>query len=91
MKIIEMPIFKKKIKKLHTNQKEIIDKEIRKIAKNPSLGELKKHDLSGLRVHKFHIHSQLILLAYIVINDVIKLIYLDTHENFYRDLKNKDF
>lgn len=55
------------------------------------MGELKKGDLAGVRVHKFHLISALHLLAY-TYNDeqkTLTLHYLGSHENFYRDLKSK--
>ena len=58
--------------------------------KDPYLGELKKGDLSFLRVHKFKMVNQLTLLGYSYEDGtvVLELIALGSHENFYRDVKN---
>jgi len=59
------------------------------IAISPSLGEEKTGELRGIRVHKFKLFDQQILLAYQVDNDKKEVIFIAVggHENFYRDLK----
>ena len=59
------------------------------IAINPSLGEEKRGDLKGIRVYKFKVFDQQILLAYQVDKDKKEVIFvaIGGHENFYRDLK----
>ena len=81
--------FARAYKKLHENIAADVDSEAAEIAKDPSIGELKKGDLADLHVYKFHSRSQLYLLGY-TIDDDIRLVYLEAagpHENFYRDLK----
>ncbi len=90
MKVIQKQSFGKAIKKLHTNQKESLDEAIKTLCENPLCGELKLGDLSGVRVYKFTMVSQMTLLAYqydAQANELI-LLKIGTHENFYRDLKN---
>lgn len=89
MNILQTPTFKKQIKKLHKNQKTDLDKAVKKISKNPSIGEIKRGDLSGIQVYKFKMVKQLTLLAYEFYEDKLELILLalGTHENFYRDIK----
>jgi len=84
--------FKKVVKKLHSNEKKALDKAILMLIQQPQLGEMKKGDLTGVRVYKFKMQNQLTLLAYRVINEVPCLLMLSigTHENFYRDLKQVD-
>ncbi len=53
---------------------------------NPLIGHEKKGTLRGVRVHKFHIDQQLFLLAYELEVDIIKLIMIGSHKNYYRDL-----
>jgi len=89
MKIKITNAFKKFAKKLMHNQIELVEDAIDKIAKDPEVGELKKGDLAGVRVYKFHIHKQLMLLAYQHSKKELVLLSLSTHENFYRDLKNR--
>ena len=89
MKIIITNSFKKAAKKLVRNQIQIVEDVIDEIEKKPELGELKKGDLAGIRVYKFHVHKQLMLLAYKYNKKEIALLSLSTHENFYRNLKKK--
>ena len=85
--ISQMPAFKKKYKKLHAQEKEVVDDAIRAIIKNPKAGEEKKGDLSGVFIYKFKIHLQEMLLAYEWDERKRMLLALGVHENFYRDLK----
>ncbi|MCP3660420.1 MAG: type II toxin-antitoxin system RelE/ParE family toxin [Bacteroidetes bacterium] len=79
--------FKKQIKKLHKNQKRDLDKAIKIIAKNPSIGKVKTGELNGVFVYKFKMINQLMLLAYLFNETEVFLIGLGSHQNFYRDLK----
>ena len=92
MEIIQTNRFKKAYKKLHSNQLIEVNKAIEAVIKTPDIGEQKKGDLSWLRVYKFKILGQLVLLGYTYNekNDKITLTLVDigSHENFYRDLKN---
>jgi mRNA-degrading endonuclease RelE of RelBE toxin-antitoxin system len=85
--VIALPKFVKQLKKLSTKMQEEVQYQIYEILENPEIGEKKKGDLSIVRVHKFKIKAQLYLLAYRVIDENIYLYSVDTHENFYRDLK----
>lgn len=89
MKILQTPTFKRAVKRLHKQQKQKLDDAIRTIAKNPGIGESKVGDLAGVRILKFKSNQQQILLAYELIepDNVIKLLSLGSHENFYRGLK----
>jgi mRNA-degrading endonuclease YafQ of YafQ-DinJ toxin-antitoxin module len=53
---------------------------------NPKIGQEKKGTLKGIRLYKFHIEKQLFLLAYELEADVLNLIMVGSHENYYRDL-----
>ncbi|MBU4449956.1 MAG: type II toxin-antitoxin system RelE/ParE family toxin [Actinobacteria bacterium] len=86
MKIIQSPLFQKQKKKLYKIQIKILDEEIRKIAQNTEIGQGKRGALKGIRVHKFHIEKQLFLLAYEYETDVLNLIIVGSHENYYRNL-----
>ena len=90
MKIKQSNLFKQSYKKLHQNQLLIVNENIKLIIANPMLGEQKTGDLLGIRVHKFKFISHLYLLAYDY-TDTIDLLYLmaiGEHENFYEKLKN---
>jgi mRNA-degrading endonuclease RelE of RelBE toxin-antitoxin system len=87
--IVQTPTFKKAVKKLHSNQKQDLDKAVKTIMADPMLGERKKGDLSFLRVYKFKMTKQLTLLGYSYEDGsiILELIALGSHENFYRDIK----
>ena len=91
MRVIQTPTFKRQSKKLHINQKISLDSAIRQILLAPEIGELKKGDLSGVRVYKFQMIGQLTLLAYEILQEqkALALLTLGSHENFYRNLKNR--
>ncbi len=87
MKIYQSRSFEKKIKKMSKPEKDALDREVKKIAENPSVGEEKKGDLRGIFVHKFKLKTIQYLLAYRKISDDLELIMIGPHENYYRDLK----
>jgi mRNA-degrading endonuclease YafQ of YafQ-DinJ toxin-antitoxin module len=88
LKIVQTPTFTKQSKKLHNNQKQDLDSAVKIIMANPRIGEVKKGDLNGIQVYKFKMVQQLTLLAYeCPKNDLLILLALGSHENFYRDLK----
>lgn len=81
------PLFGRKVKKLNKNEKEILDEQIRKILDSPDIGDEKKGDLVGVRVLKFKINKQEMLLAYQDSDKELVLLTIGSHENYYRDLK----
>ena len=90
--ILVTPTFARAIKKLHVKDKLIVDKAVKAIAGDPSIGEEKKGDLAGILVHKFKINKQEVLLAYQLHPDKrspasVLLLSLGSHENFYAELK----
>ncbi|MCD9491393.1 type II toxin-antitoxin system RelE/ParE family toxin [Photobacterium phosphoreum] len=88
--VLQTPTFKKAVNKLHKNQKTDLDNAVKELIKEPLLGEQKKGDLSFLRVHKFKMVKQLMLLGYSYEDGTVtlELMALGSHENFYRDIKN---
>ena len=72
---------------MRKQEKEIPDQEVRRIAQNPSIGEEKKGDLTGVFVHKFKTETTQYLLAYRKIGEDLELVMIGPHENYYRDLK----
>lgn len=88
MKVIQSGIFARKVKKLHKQEKTVLDEQIRKLLNEPSIGEEKKGDLKGIYVYKFKLNATLYLLAYRYSDEVLELIMLGPHENYYRDLKS---
>jgi len=87
MNVIQSPQFERKIKKFNKNQKSDLDEQIRKIMKNPGIGEEKKGDLKGVFVYKFRLLNIQYLLSYRFHQGNIELITIGPHENYYRDLK----
>ena len=88
MKILQSRSFERKIKKFTKHDKKALDKQILKIADNPSVGVEKKGDLRGVYVYKFKIKTTQYLLSYRFVGANIELIMIGAHENYYRDLKN---
>jgi mRNA-degrading endonuclease RelE of RelBE toxin-antitoxin system len=89
MKVLFTPRFERNIKKLHAPEKKSLNQAIKQMMANPLLGKVKKGDLAGVRVYKYHHLQQTLLLAYAFDSnqDQIVLMAHGTHENFYRDLK----
>lgn len=87
MNVAQTTPFRKAVKKLNRNQKQDLDRAVQTIVNDPTIGEMKTGDLSGVSVYKFKMNKQLVLLAYQFQEQVITLLALGSHENFYRDLK----
>lgn len=79
--------FLRAYKKLHNNQKDAVDQAVADIVLDPTIGEAKKGDLSGVFVYKFDCVIQVFLLAYEYDPQSRLLLLVGTHENFYRSLK----
>ena len=87
-KITTSPLFRRKAKKLNKTEKKALDDAVRKLWRNPEIGQAKVGDLKGVRVCKFKINKQQILLGFEELEDEILLLTFGSHENYYRDLKN---
>jgi mRNA interferase RelE/StbE len=88
MRILVAPSFTRQAKRLHPNQKKALDKAVRAIAADVSIGDEKVGDLVGVFIYKFSMGNEKWLLAYRVVSkQEIKLLLFGPHENFYRDLK----
>lgn len=89
MDIKQSNLFKQTYKNLHKNQLSIVNENIQLIVANPTIGELKLGDLTGIRVHKFKFQTHLYLLAYEYTENInlLYLMALGEHENFYAKLK----
>ena len=87
---VAFPKFNRIKKELPASLRLEIDKQVNGICRDPTIGELKTGDLQGVRVYKFSYLGQLYLLAYTIdkANEIIYLLAIGGHENFYRDLKN---
>lgn len=87
MDILYKPAFRNFVKKQPRSFQLAIEDQTEKIRENPSAGEEKKGALSGFRIHKFAFKGQAYLIAYELQNNCIIVYMIDTHENFYRNLK----
>lgn len=87
MRIYQSRSFEKKVKKMSKPEKDSLDRKIRSITDDPSVGEEKKGDLRGVFVHKFKLKTTQYLLAYRKVGEDLELLMIGPHENYYRDLK----
>ena len=90
--ILVTPTFARAVKKLHAKEKIVVDKAVKAITTDPTIGEEKKGDLAGIFVHTFKINKQEVLLSYQLQPDKfspasVLLLSIGAHENFYTDLK----
>ncbi|CNK36036.1 type II toxin-antitoxin system RelE/ParE family toxin [Yersinia alsatica] len=87
--VYESGRFAKALSRLSEQQLTVVEDQIERIIANPEMGELKKGDLSYLRVHKFQLNHQLTLLGYSWVEQKIELylLSLSSHENFYQEQK----
>jgi len=87
MRIIQSRSFEKRVRRFREQEKRNLDRQVRKIVKDPSVGQEKRGELRGIFVHKFKIHATQYLLSYRMANvDTLELIMIGPHENYYRDL-----
>lgn len=88
MRILVTPSFARRAKRLHANQKKSLDKVVKTISADATVGEEKIGDLTGVFIYKFRMGNERWLLAYrLVSSREIKLLLVGPHENFYRELK----
>ena len=90
--ILVTPSFARVLKKLHSQEKAVLDAAVQAVASDTALGEEKRGDLSGVFVHKFKLNKQETLLAYRLQPDklapeALVLLAVGPHENFYAQLK----
>tara|TARA_B110000037_G_scaffold175204_1_gene199692 strand:+ start:365 stop:634 length:270 start_codon:yes stop_codon:yes gene_type:complete len=86
MKVVQTGSFRRKAKKPHATEKTALDRAVRKLVASPESGASKKGDLAGVRVLKYKVKAQQYLLAYSYEPELITLLAIGTHENFYRDI-----
>ena len=87
MRIIQSRSFEQRVKKFSKTQKLILDEQVKLIIDNPDIGTKKKGDLKEVYVHKFKIKTIQYLLAYRFAVEILELIMIGPHQNYYRDLK----
>ncbi|MBW2505328.1 MAG: type II toxin-antitoxin system RelE/ParE family toxin [Deltaproteobacteria bacterium] len=88
-KVYQTRTFSKNKKKLHKKQISELDGIVAELLDDPEIGEQKKGDLRGTYVYKCKITNQLFLVAYQFDDEMLMLLMIGSHENFYRDLKKQ--
>ena len=63
-----------------------MDDAVKTILSNPEIGDPKKGDLQGIRVYKYKIGNDIILLAYEIEGSTLYLYSFGSHQNFYKEL-----
>jgi len=79
--------FRKFVKKQSRAFQLAIEDVVEEVMHNPSIGEAKKGELSQFHVHKFKFQGRQYLIAYKRESKAIVFYMIESHENFYRDLK----
>ena len=89
-RITQVPRFARTKKKLPAKVQLEVDAAVREIAKDPFIGEPKTGALARMRVYKFKVGPQQLLLAYRfeAKTNTVEAWAVGPHENFYRDLQN---
>ena len=78
---------RKLLKKLPENRREIVQRALLEIERNPFQGEPKIGDLAGVLTYRFKIYEELWLIAYSFIGpQSIRIMRIGPRENFYKHL-----
>jgi mRNA-degrading endonuclease RelE of RelBE toxin-antitoxin system len=85
-----VPRFLKSKRRLAPGVQAAVDAQVKALIDNPLAGEPKLGALKGVRVVKFNAEKRQYLLAYFFHPkpNVIEVLDVGVHENFYRDLDN---
>ena len=87
MRIIQSRTLERRVRRFRKQEKKVLDQQVRKLARDPSIGQEKHGELRGVFIHKFKIHATQHLLAYRMADaDTLELIMIGPHEIYYRDL-----
>jgi len=86
----QVPRFHKAKRRLPGSVQDTVDEQVRGLIDNPLLGEPKVGILKGVRVVKFKVGPHQYLLAYQFFPkpNVIEVLDVGVHENFYKELEN---
>lgn len=87
--VLQAPRFGRSKKRLPTAAQLEVDEAVKGIAKDPLSGEPKTGTLKGVRVVKFKVSQQQLLLAYQFNSrrNIVEMLDVGPHENFYRELQ----
>ncbi|VAX05396.1 hypothetical protein MNBD_GAMMA26-1538 [hydrothermal vent metagenome] len=91
MVVKQTGIFKRRVKKMHKDEKKALDEAVKIVMSDPAIGEMKVGDLAGIQVFKYKFNVLQYLIAYEYVDEELLLTFIEhgTHENFYRDLKRQ--
>jgi hypothetical protein len=83
-----LPRFLKSKRRLPPDVQTAVDTQVKALLDTPLAGEPKTGALKGVRVFKFKVHDRQYLLAYhfFAKPNVLEVIDIGVHENFYREL-----
>ena len=87
--VVQAPRFGKAKRRLPATAQLEVDKAVKGIVADPLIGEAKAGALKGVRVVKFKVQALQLLLAYQfdTKRNVIEVLDVGPHENFYRELQ----
>ncbi len=87
--VTAVPRFVKSKRRLTEASQKELDAQVKRLIESPFLGDPKVGALKGVRVVKFKAESHQYLLAYQFFpkQNVIQVLDVGVHENFYRDLQ----
>ena len=87
--VVQAPRFGKAKRRLPAAAQLEVDESVKRIVADPLAGEPKVGALKGVRVLKFKIHAVQLLLAYRfeAKRNVVEVLDVGPHENFYRELQ----
>jgi len=88
--VVQAPRFAKSKRRLPPKAQLATDDNVRKVLEDPLVGVPKVGALKGVRVVKFKFGPQQLLLAYQFDEkrNVVEILDVGPHENFYRDLQD---
>jgi mRNA-degrading endonuclease RelE of RelBE toxin-antitoxin system len=88
--VVQAPRFGKAKGRVPAKAQLLVDEAVKEIMADPMLGDPKTGPLKGVRVYKFKVGPTQFLLAYQFDDkrNVVELLDLAPHENFYKDLKD---
>ena len=87
--VAQAPRFARAKKRLPAGAQLAVDEAVKSLLSDPLTGEPKAGALKGVRVVKFKVSTQQLLLAYQLDakRNVIEVLDVGPHENFYRELQ----
>lgn len=83
MQVVQTKTFHRALKKVHSNEKKVIDRVVRRIMSAPDKGDANKGDLSGAYTQKFNLHGAQFRLMYEYDDQTITLLRFGPREGFY--------